>query len=136
MYSMRNRNVVHWWDSRILGIAENRIIPIGGPQAGYNKVGADIACTEPLDWFAFHIYTDAAIIFQVEAGHEVASLSPWLQLWGLAGPAFHLTAYDLAPPYNRAGRVTLCIPFLRLRVINDTGAVVDPFYINAKAWSE
>lgn len=99
----------------------------------FGSAGQFLAPVHDLPFFSLQVITDDAVEVRIEIGLTSISFVAMATLVCAATLRAN-TIYDLPSPFNRDGFLIVTANYLRLRVINNTGNVVAPFHLTARAW--
>ena len=128
----------HWSYYNDLVIGANFAVPPGGNLSGFQPEANNAASVDhmPIQGFRFlslDVYTDDRIEIDIMLGAQTATVALLVTLF--CPPVLqHNTTYDLPPPFNQNGYLTITGHLMRLQVRNVSGNVVSPFELVAKVW--
>ncbi len=126
----RNGYVLTWQTQEELAIGANIDLRVGSEGAP-----SSLARIWGLMYLSMMVRTDDAVEIDVLTGLTSALMTTMVTLICPVGLVV-TTFYDLAPPYNTGGRLTVTGNLLRIKVRNPTGNLVTPFSLFARCWSE
>lgn len=130
----RSDYVVRWSYNNQLAIAATFFCDVGGNYSNFQANGQAatrwLCPIRDLHFFSLDVYTDNTVEVDIQVGMTAASVATMVTLF-CGAVLRHNTIYDLPLPYSRAGYLTLTGRYCRIQVRNTTGAVVDPFTLEA-----
>ncbi len=126
----RNAYGVQWQYKEDLAIAANINLDLGAFGSGSSSARA-----YAFNYLSMNVVTDDAVEIDIFTGMTSATFAIMATLICAVGLTNN-SLYDLPPPFNVGGRLTVAGNLVRIKVRNPTGNIVTPFSIIANMWRE
>lgn len=135
----RSKYITTWQYSKDVAIGATFYLDIGADHSTFQPAqqgtaGRYCAPVEDMPYFSLDVYTDDALLIDIQTGMQLATIATMATL--TCAPVLqHNTIYNLPAPFNRDGFIILTGNWCRIQVRNTTGNLVSPFELQARAWN-